>query len=166
MHFPTGGNTLKRIHILTLALTCSLAGTTHTNAERMPFEGLFGEPVSFERCLRTYGTEHLDKLKDGRCFGGVVAGRQAAFTICWQQVTEWEKLKTMTSAQCLQILQKVVQNPSTSTFKWNDNFTFEQLRENVAYMLLQNDVFSETLSKLDRAEFEVKAKPAAARFKK
>ena len=67
-------------------------------------------------------------------------------------------LRALTNARCLNIISDLIFNTQEPEFKWNKNATFAQLQAYFAAQLVQNELFIETLGKLDQLEIKKVAK--------
>lgn len=102
-----------------------------------------------EACLRGYDTLTAKRLWDGGCYGN-----HSSYQQCARSVATWTGLQEVTDRHCLQIFGSLALNSRGADFNFLGGHTFREYQEQYAYRLSRNELYMETLARLDQAEMK------------
>ena len=77
----------------------------------------------------------------------------------------WADITTSTRSDCLSIFYDFAVNGQSRNRKWNDHFTQGQLADSYALHLSQNQLFMDTIAKIDQVQLRKNGQREKARFK-
>ena len=108
-----------------------------------------GIAYSDRQCREGYRTVNFQELMDGGCFK-----KHNPYVKCTKKLKAWKDIQTITDRRCLSVFSDVAMNDTVGAIEYNQNDTVTSLRKRLAYHVIRNELFAETLNKLDRLELE------------
>lgn len=140
--------TLRTVTISTLLLTPAFAGHEPI---REPSSIQYNE----DQCRAQYRKMDPFDLKQGGCFN-----ENTRHGNCFHAFDQWSAIAQITDENCLAILADIVFNIHSAPWVWENRMSFDQFKQNLAYQLLQNVMFAQSLNALEHAEIEKVSKGA------
>lgn len=133
---------LSTVTISTLLLTPAFAGHEPI---REPSTIQYNE----DQCRAQYRKMAPFDLKQGGCFD-----ENTRHGNCFHAFDQWNAIAQITDESCLAILADIVFNIHPAPWFWENNMSFDQFKQKLAYQLLQNVMFAQSLNALEHAEMK------------
>lgn len=113
--------------------------------------GIVGTAIALNerQCRKNYRTMDFDEMLGGGCFDS-----HNPYSKCLANVSKYDELRSITDRDCLKIFHDVARNKSGSESAWNASITFGRVKKLLAINLSRNELYMETLDKLDQAELK------------
>lgn len=111
------------------------------------------EPASIQynadQCRAQYGKMDPIDLKQGGCFDD-----NTPYGNCFHAVDQRSSIAQITDENCLAILANIAFNIHPAPWVWENNMSFDQFKQDLAYQLLQNLMFAQSLNAPEHAEMK------------
>lgn len=133
---------LSTVTISTLLLTPTFAG-------HEPIREPASIQYNADQCRAQYRKMDPFDLKQGGCFDENTRPGN-----CFHAFDQWSAIAQITNESCLAILADIVFNIHPAPWVWENYMSFDQFKQNLAYQLLQNVMFAQSLNALEYAEIE------------
>lgn len=133
---------LTAVAISTLLLVPALA-------EHQPNREPAGIQYDADQCRAQYGKMDPIDLKQGGCFDV-----NTPHGNCFHATDQLSAIAQISDENCLAIMADIAFNIHQAPWVWENNMSFDQFKQDLAYQLLQNEMFVQSLNAPEQTEMK------------